>query len=94
MLADDFALVGHDLPFAARQALDRGDRRVAVDLRAALARAARQRLRQVGRLDIAVLRMLDRAENSLDVAQRPDLLHLAGVRNLTSIPPMVAATPA
>ena len=49
---------------------------LAVDLGPAIARAARQRLRQVGGLDIAVLRVLDRAENAVDIAERPDLLDL------------------
>ena len=40
------------------------------------ARAARQRLGQIGGLDIAVLGMLDRADDPLDVAERPDLLDL------------------
>ena len=82
MLADDLALVGDDLPFAARRAFDRGDGRVAVDLAAAFARAPRQRLRQIGGLDIAVLRMLDRADDAVGVAERPDLLDLLGRQEL------------
>src|SRR5271155_3445667 len=76
VLADDVALVGHDLPFAAWNPLDRDHGRVAVDLSPAFARGPRKRLRQVGWLDIAVLEVLDRADDSLDVAERPDLLDL------------------
>ena len=77
VFADDVALVGDDLPLAARKPLDRGDGRHAVDLAAAFARRARQRLGEVGGLDIAVLRVLDRPDDPLDVAQRPDLLDFA-----------------
>ena len=49
---------------------------MAVDLRPAIAGAARQSLREVGGLDIAILRMLDRAKDPLNVAERPDLLDL------------------
>ena len=76
MLASDVALVGDDQPLAARQSLDRGHGRHPVDLAAAVARAARQRLGEVGRLDVAVLRVLDRADDPLDVAERPDVLDL------------------
>src|SRR5271169_4929393 len=47
-----------------------------VDLSPALARRPRQGLGQVGGLDIAVLGMLDRADDSVDVAKWPDLLDL------------------
>ena len=76
VLADDVALVGRNLPFAARPPLDRDHGRMAVDLSPALARRPRQGLGQVGGLDIAVLGMLDRADDSLDVAEWPDLLDL------------------
>ena len=76
VLAGDVALVGLDQPFAGRRLLDAGHRRVAVDFGAAIARAARERLRQVGGLDIAVVGMLDGAEDAVRLAERPDLLHL------------------
>ena len=76
VLADDVALVGRNLPFAAWPPLDRDHGRMAVDLRPALARRPRQGLGQVGGLDIAVLGMLDRADDSVDVAKWPDLLDL------------------
>ena len=72
MLASYVALVGRDFPFAARQPLDGGDRRVAVDLGSAFASAARQSLRQIGGLDVTVLEVLDCANDSLDIAERPD----------------------
>ena len=82
VLAGDVALVGDDQPLAAGQPLDRGDGGVAVDLAAAVARAARQRLGEVGRLDVAVLGVLDRADDPVDVAERPDLLDLGGRQEL------------
>ena len=42
------------------------------------ARALGQRLGQVGRLDVAVIGMLDGAEDAVGLAERPDLLHLRG----------------
>src|ERR1700735_5272500 len=55
---------------------------MAVDLGTTFARAARQRLRQVGRLDVAVFGVLDRPEDSLDIAERPDVLDLAWAQEL------------
>ena len=77
VLADHVALVGRDFPFAARQPFDGGDRRMAVDFGSAFARAARQRLRQIGGLDVTVLEVLDCADDSVDIAERPDVLDLA-----------------
>ena len=57
----------------ARPPLDAHDRGLAVDLRPALARAPGQRLRQIGRLDVAVLQVADRPDHALDVAEWPDL---------------------
>ncbi len=82
VLASNVALVGHHLPLAVRLPLDRRHSRLAVDLAAAVARAPRQRLGEVGRLDVAVLRMLDGADDPLDVAERPDVLDLAGGEEL------------
>ena len=59
-----------------------GHGRLAVDLGPAFTRAARQRLRQVGGLDVAVLGVLDRADDPFDIAQRPDVLDLAGREEL------------
>ena len=78
VVADDLALVGDDLPLAGGQLLDGADGGVAVDGGAAVASAAGQRLGQVGGLNIAVLGMLDRAENAVGLAERPDLLQLCG----------------
>src|ERR1700722_10405128 len=50
---------------------------MAVDFGSAFASAARQRLRQIGGLDVTVLEVLDRANDSVDIAERPDLLDLA-----------------
>ena len=76
MLACDLALVGGDFPLAGGGAGDTCHRSVAVDFGAAVARAARQRLGQVGRLDIAVTRMADGTNQPFGVAERPDVLHL------------------
>ena len=57
--------------------LDGGDRRVAVDFSPAVARAARQRLCEVRRLDVSVLGVLDRADYPLDIAERPNFFDLA-----------------
>ena len=48
------------------------------DLGAAVARALGERLGEVGGLDIAVVGMLDRADDAVGLAERPDLLDLLG----------------
>ena len=78
MLAGDLALIGGDLPLPAGKLSDRRHRGLAIDGRAAVPRAPRQSLGQVCRLDIAVRRMLDRADDAVDLAQRPDRLDLFG----------------
>jgi hypothetical protein len=78
VLAGYVALIGGDLPFAGRRLGNCGDAGLAVDPSAAVAGALGERLGQVGGLDIAVIGMLDGAENALDIAQRPDLLDLIG----------------
>ena len=62
--------------------LNGGHHGVAIDLGAPVARAARQRLREIGGLDIAVLRMPDGANEALGLAQGPDLLDLRGRQEL------------
>ena len=64
-----------------------------VDLRPAVARAARQRLREIGRLDIAILWMLDRAEIPSTSQSGQISFTSSGVRNFT-FTPIVSATPA
>ena len=64
MLAGDIPLVRDHEPLAIRFQSDVGDRRVPIDLGAAIARALGQGLGQVGRLDVAVLRMLDRTDKA------------------------------
>ena len=56
--------------------LDIEHQRVAIDGRTACARTFGERLRQVGRLDVAVVRMKDAADQSIDVAQRPEFRDL------------------
>ena len=76
MLARDIALVGLHQPFAGGLPLDAGDGGVAVDRGAAVTRALRQRLGEIGGLDVAVFGVLDRAEDAAGLAQRPNLLQL------------------
>ena len=76
MFAGDVALVGDDLPLPARESSDRGHGGMAIDFAATLTSAARQRLGEVCRLDVAILRMLDRADDPVDIAKRPDVLDL------------------
>ncbi len=78
VFAGDVALVGRHPPFAIHRLRDAGDRGVAIDLGAARARTLGQRLGQVGRLDIAVVGMLDGADDAVGFAQRPDFLQLCG----------------
>ena len=47
-----------------------------VDLRAEIAGGAGEGLRQIRRLDVAVLRVLNRADDALGLAERPDFLDL------------------
>ena len=82
VLADDVTLVGVHAPFAPRSAGDRGHRGVAVERRAAAARAGGQRLGQIRRLHVPVPRMADRPDQAVDVAQRPDLPDLGGGQEL------------
>ena len=58
-----------------------------------VAGALGERLGEIGGLDIAVVGMLDGADDAIGLAQRPDLLDLAGVSTLT-LTPIVSATPA
>ena len=76
VLAGDVALVGLHHPLAVRLLLDAGDGGVAVDLSTARARTLRHGLGEIGRLDIAVIGVLDRAEQAIGLAERPDLLDL------------------
>jgi hypothetical protein len=76
VLAGDLALVGGDDPLAVGTLFDRGHGRVAIDFGTARAGTLGQRLGQVGGLDIAVIRMLDGAEDAIGFAQRPDFLDL------------------
>ena len=76
MLAGNVALIGGHQPFAIRLLADPGHHRVPVNRRPALPRPLGQRLGQIGRLDIAIVRMLDRPQHTVGVAQRPDRLDL------------------
>ena len=56
--------------------LDADDGGVAIDFGTAIARTLGERLGEIGRLDIAVIGMLDRAEHAVRLAERPDFLDL------------------
>lgn len=76
MLADDVALVGRDPPFAACGPLKAGDLGVEIDLGAQIPRAFGHGMGHVGRRDMAVIGMIERAQHMLVVekrAQRPRL---------------------
>ena len=81
VLADDVALVRRDLPFARRRAGDAQRLGLFADLRAARARAAPQRHREIDRRDVAVVRMVERADDLrrvdavAQVHERPQLGH-------------------
>ena len=76
MLARDVALIGRDQPFAIRLLRDTGNRRVAINRAPALPRALCQCLSQIGRLNIAIIGMLNRAQHTIHIGQRPDVLDL------------------
>ena len=76
MLTGDVALAGVDHPFAVRLLRDAGDGGVAINGGAQLARALGQGLGQVGGLDIAVIGMLDGADQVIGLGERPDFLDL------------------
>ena len=72
------------MPFAGGRALDRRDLGLLVDLGAAGARPFAQRHGQIGRRDVAVVGVIERADEVRRVAavaeldQRPELLHFLG----------------
>jgi len=55
----DLSLVGDDIPFARRQPLDRRHPRVPVDGGARIARALGERLRQLRRVDVTIVRVVE-----------------------------------
>ena len=76
VLAGDVALIGLDQPFAIGLLNNAGHGGLTIDGRATVTRAACEGLGQVGGLDIAVIRMLDRAQQVVGLAQGPDFLDL------------------
>ena len=78
VFAGDLTLVSRHHPLAIRLLGDRGDGGVAVNGGAALTGALGQGLRQIGGLNIAILRVLDRPQNAVHIGQRPDFLDLVG----------------
>ena len=61
-----------DQPLSAGPLFDRGDRGIPVNLRPHVARAGRHRLGDVGRRDMAVIGMVERADQPFGVAERPE----------------------
>ncbi len=78
VVAGDVALLRLHDPGTGCCLFDRQHGRVAVDRRAAGTRAPGQRLGQVGRLDVAVVRMEDAADEAVDVAERPEFGNVLG----------------
>ena len=76
MLAGDIALVGLHQPFAVRLLLDARDLGLAVDLAAARAGSLGQGHGDVGGRHVAVIGMIERADQPLGIAERPQLLDL------------------
>ena len=69
-LRRDHALVGRHAPFARGRARDGSDARVAVDLRARIARALGQRLRHLRRVDVAVERIVQPGDDTVRFQER------------------------
>ena len=76
MLGCNLALICRDQPFAIRLLRDAGNRRVAVNCRSALPRAFGQCLGKVSGLNIAVIGVLDCADDTVHIRQWPDVLDL------------------
>ena len=82
VLGDDVALVGGQLPLARGRALDAGHFGLLVDLCAAAAGPLAQRHGQIRRRDVAVVGMIERADDVrrigavAELDQRPQLLDL------------------
>src|SRR5690606_32727272 len=74
MFSPDITFVRLHEPAAIRLLLDGGNSRVAMDGGAEVTRSLGERLREIGRLNITVVRMLDSAQQPVGFAQRPDLL--------------------
>ena len=78
----DRALVRVYPPFAGRQAFDRGDLGPAVDLRARVASALGQRLRELRRVDVAVVGIVEAGEDVGRVDERVTLDDLGRAQHL------------
>src|SRR5436190_23225356 len=72
MLASNVALVGLHQPFARGKLLNGGHRGVAVNLRTPAARPLGQSLGEIRGLDVAVIGMLDGADDPVRFAQWPN----------------------
>ena len=73
VVAGDVAFLRLHEPATRGRLLDIQDRRIAVNACATSPRPFSQRLCQVGRLDVTVIRMHDSADKPVDVAHRPEL---------------------
>jgi hypothetical protein len=82
VLAGDLAPVGPDPPFAAGAARDAGDLGVAVDLRAAVARALGHGVGRLAGIDEAVVGLVNRADQAVELDQGVDLLELGGAEDI------------
>ena len=86
VLADDVALVRPYPPAPARGPRDSGHLRAPVDLRPAVAGAAREGLGEVGGLDVPVLGVDDGADEPVHLTERPDRPDLARGQELDADP--------
>jgi len=69
-LSANAAFVGDHQPFARGQALKRDDPGAAMDLRAGIARALGERLRELCRIDITIARIIEASAQSLGAEER------------------------
>ncbi len=76
MFGDDLALVRRHLPVTVLKLLQRRHGRIAVDGGATVARALGKRLCEVCGLDVAIVGVLDGAEQAIGLTERPDFLDL------------------
>ena len=82
VFGDPVTLVGAHEPFAAARLLDADDAGLALDRSTPEAGAASQRLREIGRLYVAIVGMANGADESIGDRQRPDVVYLVGRQEL------------
>ena len=76
VLARNIALIRRDQPITIGLLCDASNRCVTIDRCSTLPRAFRQRLRQICWLNIAVIGMLNRANDAVHIGERPNFFNL------------------